>query len=108
MKCYLFKYDVFVNYIKYVTCLSINYIMCLSMHLYIICILICYLFENDSLPVESLCCSGHSLYLGWDSEAQSCQLPDLSQQGHQSITVVHPELAICVPQLHQPTRGLQA
>jgi hypothetical protein len=47
------------------------------------------------------------LDLGWDGEAHACQLTNLSQEGDQTITVVHMELAIFVAQLHQTTICLQ-
>ena len=66
-----------------------------------------HLLEDNSMPVELLSNAGGVLDLGRDRKAQSRKLPDLTQQSDQFVTVMHPQSAIFVTQLHQTTTSLQ-
>ena len=66
-----------------------------------------YLFQDDSVPVELESNGGSVLDLCWYSEPKCCQLPHLSQKGDKFVTVVHPQLAITMTQLHKTTTCLK-
>ncbi|MCG8621850.1 MAG: hypothetical protein MJE68_07630 [Proteobacteria bacterium] len=59
------------------------------------------------MPVKLVSNRGSVLDLRRHSETKRCQLPHLSQEGDQLITVVHPQLAITVTQLHETTTSLE-
>ena len=67
-----------------------------------------HLLEDHPLSVELLCSVGCMLDLGRHCKAQGRELPHLSQEGHQLVTVVHLKLAVAVTQLHQLSAGLKA
>ena len=65
------------------------------------------LFEDHSMSVELLCSLSSGRDLGRDGQPQSRELPHLPQQGHQSVAVVDPQLAVSGVKLHQFTSCLQ-
>ena len=66
-----------------------------------------YLFQDDSVPVELVGSGGSVLDLRWYNEPKCCQLPHLSQKRDKLVTVVHPQLAITMTQLHKTTTCLK-
>ena len=66
-----------------------------------------YLLQDNSMAVELASCLSGGGDLGREGQTQSGELSDLSQESHQSVTVVDPQLPVAAVKLHQSTTRLQ-